>query len=167
MAAEGIDGYRFERDLIDHLAAVLREPTPWMPSVVGFEFDYGGGAADVLALGGELVAFEGKLTKWREALHQAYRTRCFAQRAYVVVPASTGVVALRSAYEFARRGVGLCAISKDHGLKLLIDCESGSPLQSWITARAIAELTGETGSDQCQRTQGSYKLRKRSAPRAA
>lgn len=161
------DGYQLEDDLIVDFAAALRSgEAPLGVAALGFEFDYVGGAADILALdsAGELIAFEGKLTKWRCALHQAYRTRSFVHRAFVVLPALTATVALRYARDFARRRVGLCSFSRTRGIQVMLDAERGFPLQPWITAFAVAELQGAEG---CQRTPGSYRLRGRSAGRAA
>lgn len=158
--------YRFEETLIAHFSACLHAgDSPWGTARVGFEFDYGGGLADVIAQDGTgaLLAFEGKLRRWRDALHQAYRTRCFASRAYVVLPESTALTAARYEEEFRRRRVGLCSISREGGIRLLIDSDSGTPLQSWIAARALTDL--EAGG--CRQMRSSRRSHARSAPHAA
>lgn len=153
--------YPFERHLVAHFAKCLRAgQTPWGQVAVSFEFDYHGGIVDVLALGpdGLVLAFEAKLAKWRDALHQAYRTRCFANRAYVVLPAVRAQTAMRYEQEFRRRGVGLCAVSLDGGVQVLLETESGLPLQPWVTTRAIDVLSKRRrGKDSCLAIRSSVK----------
>jgi hypothetical protein len=83
-----------------------------------------------------MIAFEAKLEKWRVALHQAYRNRCFAHRSYVVLPARAARAALRSSAEFTRRGVGLVVVTPD-GLRCLVDAPLGTPWQMWLCETAI------------------------------
>ena len=157
--------YPMEENLVAHFARCLkRGDTPWGSVRIGFEFDYVGGWVDVLALGdaGELVAFEAKLTRWRDALHQAYRTRCFAHRSYVVLPEHVARVAVRHEHDFARRRVGLCSMSRERGIELLLDCESGVPLQPWVAMRAVSELGSGAGKRRCRQTKSSKKSRRRS-----
>jgi len=154
---------------VEDFARWLREgATHWGDVRIGFEFDYHGGWTDVVALcgaGGEVLAFEAKLGKWREALHQAYRCLCFADRAYVVLPAGSARVAMRHAHEFRRRRVGLCSMSAVHGIEVLLDVEPGTPLQPWVAARARQALNGEMGATRgCQQTQTSCESRTPSAP---
>jgi hypothetical protein len=159
--------YLAERDLVDDFARWLRDgSTCWGEVRIGFEFDYHGGWTDVVALcgaGGELVAFEAKLAKWREALHQAYRCLCFAERAYVVLPTEAAQVAVRHVQEFRRRRVGLCSMSAGRGIEVLLDVEPGTPLQPWVAARARQALSSETEATRgCQPMQTSCESRKRS-----
>ena len=112
--------YRLERNLVAQFARCLRRgDTPWGPVQIAFEFDYVGGHADVLALcqADHLVAFEAKLARWRDALHQAYRTRCFANRSYVVLPGAAARHAVQFEREFIRRRVGLCAVSSERAYR--------------------------------------------------
>jgi hypothetical protein len=159
-------GYRLEENLVEHFATCLRtDVTPWGVSRVAFEFDYGGGSADVIALGGaQLVAFEAKLFRWRDALHQAYRTLAFAHRAYVIVPESTALIAARYEHEFCRRRVGLCSISEGNGIRVLLNSEAAAPLLPWVATRALAELDG---TQQCPQTPSSNTSRRRSVAHAA
>ena len=105
-----------ERALVDrllvHLEAVY---SPWGRLAVTSEFFYQRGKTDVIAVDdfGNVIAFEAKLTKWRDALQQAYRNTCFATRSYVVLPQETAWLAQRYAGEFARRNVGLCYVDKN------------------------------------------------------
>jgi hypothetical protein len=157
--------FRLERNLVAHFARCLRKgDTPWGRVKLAFEFDYVGGYTDVLALsqGGHLVAFEAKLARWRDALHQAYRTRCFAHRSYVVLPAAAAQIAVQYDGEFRRRRVGLCAVTPERGIELLLDTASASPLQSWVATRAITEMG--RGQARCRRTQSLTKSPRLSAP---
>jgi hypothetical protein len=171
MKTEMTTPYAFERELVADFARFLSfGAAPWGTLEVGFEFDYGGGSADVFAVapGREVLAFEAKLTRWRDALHQAYRTRCFARRSYVVLPERVALIALRYAHEFERRDVGLCSVRRDHGIQVLLDTEARTPLQPWVAERALAALesAGEVPAE-CPQTTSSKKSRSRSVPRAA
>ena len=152
-----------------HFARILRSGvSSWNAVRIGFEFDYEGGAADVYVLcdDGTLVAFEAKLERWRAALHQAYRTRCFAQRAYVVLPRRVAARAAAYEHEFVRRRVGLCTIDDSGAITVLIDCAVGAPLQPWINERAVAELSRGKGG-RCRQIQDSKASLARSVPLAA
>lgn len=122
--------------LVDEL---IGEVTPWGAVQVQREFDYSRGRTDVVivTIEGNVVAFEAKLSRWRIALHQAYKNRCFADASYIVLPKQAALRAGRFSDEFARRGVGLCYIDPDEGLVVL--CEGGisEPLQPWLRAIAI------------------------------
>jgi hypothetical protein len=136
--------YRLERNLVSDFARCLRKgDTPWGRVRITFEFDYVGGYTDVLALcaQGDVMAFEAKLARWRDALHQAYRTRCFAHRSYVVLPAKTARLAVQHEHEFRRRRVGLCAMSAERGVEVLLETDGAEPFQPWISMRALAELS--------------------------
>lgn len=138
-----------------HFARCLRKGnTPWGPVRLAFEFDYIGGYTDVVALDqeGELVAFEAKLVRWRDALHQAYRTLCFAHRAYVVLPTKAAHVAVQHEYEFRRRRVGLCSVSAAGGIEVLLDANAGVPLQPWVASRAHDALAGRGERTRCRQT---------------
>lgn len=141
-----------ERLLVEALALALRgDGSPWGAATLGFEVDYEGGRADLVALlpGNRLLAFEAKLRDWRRALHQAYRTRCFAEIAYVVLPAAVACRAALHAGEFSRRRVGLCTLEEGRGIRILLDATQSEPLQPWVRARAIDSISsfGEQADD--------------------
>lgn len=136
--------YRFEDDLVQDFVVFLsshRAQAEWEPTHVSREFDYSRGRTDLVALGGEgeVLAFEAKLERWRDALHQAHRNRCFAHRTYVVVPLAVGERALAYADEFRRRNVGLCAVSSSADVTVMIAPDSGEPWQPWLSDVAAAE----------------------------
>lgn len=117
-------------DLLEHLA---REGTRAYT-----EFDYTRGRTDIVALGecGELFAIEAKLTRWREALHQAYRNRCFAHRSYVALPPAAAAIAGQYVSEFSDRRVGLFSVSPT-SVTVILECEPEPPVQPWLTNVAL------------------------------
>lgn len=57
-----------------------------------------------------VTAYEAKLLKWRQALHQAEAYRQFADESYVVLPKDFAKQALRARAEFVAAGVGLVVV---------------------------------------------------------
>ena len=110
-------------------------------SHAGHEFNYGSGRVDIFVQSskGELIAFEAKLTRWREALHQAYRNCSFAHYSYVILPIKVAHIATRSSREFELRGVGLCAVG-DGPIRIEIPAERNEPLLPWLTHAAMTTL---------------------------
>lgn len=137
-----VSAYDSECDLVRDLVLFLggrRGSAEWRADGVACEFFYARGRTDVIALSdGKLLAFEAKLTRWREALHQAYRNRCFAHRSYVVVPAAVAERLLRHEGEFTRRKVGLCAVSSSREVTVLIESDACEPWQGWLADHAMA-----------------------------
>lgn len=101
------------------------------------EFGHSEGRADVIGVGadGAVYAFEAKLHRWKECLHQAYRNSFYAHYSYVILPARTASEALRRQHEFERRGVGLCAIGTEK-LQVVIEAQRKEPLKGWLTRAA-------------------------------
>lgn len=129
--------YRTEAALVSDLLDQLSRTG----AALRTEFDYTRGRSDVVALteGGELFAIEAKLTRWRDALHQAYRNRCFAHRSYVALPPTTAALAGQYTCEFVDRGVGILSVSPGR-IDLILDCEAAPPLQQWLTDVALRLL---------------------------
>lgn len=127
------------RAFLDHLC---NDRTPWSAQLpVTREFYYLRGRADVVALsdGGEVVAFEAKLAKWKVAMHQAYRNTCFAHRSYIVMPRDAARRAATRISEFKRRGVGICAVGEDN-VEILEEAQRSDPIQPWLSSQAAAEI---------------------------
>jgi len=124
--------------------AVAGGDTPFNPRFVAHEFDYREGRTDVIASDhyGDLFAFEMKLEKWRDALHQAYRNTSFAHFSYVVLPCKAADKAMQWRHEFVRRGVGLCSVN-DEGVKVEIEAKRLKPLRPWLTQSAINFIADE------------------------
>lgn len=130
----------YERALTDDLVRRLSSyPTPWDVVQVAREFAYQQGRTDVVALtaDGQVVAFEAKLTRWRDALHQAYRNKCFAHRSYVLLPMPVASQAHGHVAEFERREVGICTIS-DGDIVVLHDCPRSEPVLPRVSSLAIS-----------------------------
>ena len=129
----------------DFVFALDAAETPWGASfATETEFDYARGRADVVGVssGGEVIAFEAKLVRWRDALHQAYRNTCFAHRSYVLVPECIARRAASRIGEFERRGVGLCSIGAE-GLTVVHDAPRREPIQPWLSEAAVAHVVGD------------------------
>ncbi len=134
-----------ERDLVDRFAhALASESTPWGPVRFTREFDYQRGRTDVVALdaSGDVIAIEAKLTRWRDALQQAYRNRCFAHTSYVLLPKSVALRAIRWEIDFRARGVGVCYFDGDE-LAIVLDAARAEPLQPWLCQVAEDWVIGE------------------------
>ncbi|WP_310570959.1 hypothetical protein [Gemmatimonas sp.] len=134
-----------ERDLVDKFAYVLAsDSSPWGPVRFTREFDYRRGRTDVVALddSGEVIAVEAKLTRWRDALQQAYRNRCFAHSSYVLLPKPVALRAIRYAIDFEARGVGVCYFEGDE-LSIVLHAVRAEPLQPWLCQVAEEWITGE------------------------
>lgn len=104
----------------------------------GSEFDYARGRTDIIAadINGNVIAFEAKLTRWRTALHQAYRNTCFSDRSYVVLPMKVARRAALFEHDFAVRGVGLYGVGPDE-LVVFLPAPKKSPTQPWLNGRAL------------------------------
>ena len=112
---------------------------------LGDEFYFVTGRADLLAIdtNGDLFAFEGKLTRWRTALHQAYRNLSFANYSYVVLPEKSAEQAARYSRDFESRGIGLCSVGTD-GMHCLIPARpEAEPLFPWLQEKAFLFLEKE------------------------
>jgi len=106
------------------------------------EFDYASGRADLIGLGSNdfIHAFEAKLHRWRDALHQARRNTCFAHYCYVALPRRTAELALKSRGEFRRHGVGLVIVGAQHAT-IAIRPRRQAPLLPWLTKVALARIS--------------------------
>ena len=137
--------YTSEARLADDFSAVLSaKQGPFSHRSSASEFYYGEGKTDFVALddAGEITAFELKLSRWRDALHQAYRNSSFAHYSYVVMPAVSAKRAARQPREFARRGVGLVAVD-DGCMKLCIYAKRMELLRPWLTSEVISFISAE------------------------
>lgn len=128
-----------EADLvIDFCRNLTGQHDPWRTKNFATEFQYSRGRTDIVMTdgNGRIIAVEAKLSKWRDALNQAYRNGCFAHKSYVLLPARAAKRAERFMPEFERRSVGLCSVTKD-GIVVLIDSAESLPIQPNLTQRAV------------------------------
>jgi len=131
--------YKLERDLVEDFLEILPASlfSKKGQAIYQTEFDYSRGRTDIILLDGnnKLFAFEAKLKKWRDALHQAYRNTSFAQYSYILVPEQVAEVAVKYAVEFSRRSVGICFVSGSE-IKILHRAHQNTPLQEYLYKRA-------------------------------
>jgi hypothetical protein len=136
--------YTSEKALVNKAMRLLRSGDgPWCKLQLGREFNYLRGRPDIIALAKkkELIAFEAKLKRWRNALNQAYRNTCFAHRSFVILPQETAELASKHRHEFERRAIGLCSVSADR-IEILIPAPFNNPLQPQLSIKATVSLTG-------------------------
>ena len=138
----GIWKYRSEDFLVEDFCSVLEsETSPWGTLEFIREFPYGRGRTDVVAVDheGHVIAFEMKLERWMDAMHQAYRNTCFAHFSYVVLPESTVKRAQRCMWEFTRRCVGICFV-KDSLVVVSLPAVWQNPVQPWLSRTAASKV---------------------------
>lgn len=130
--------YRFESNLVEEFLCATQNTVAWNQMKTSTEFNYQRGRTDIIAIDqdGVLIAVEAKLKKWRDALHQAYRNTCFANRSYVLLPEKTALVASKYIAEFKRRKVGLCYLL-DGKIVILFEPPMVDPIQPWLSKFAI------------------------------
>ncbi|MCU7925655.1 MAG: hypothetical protein KZQ97_04340 [Candidatus Thiodiazotropha sp. (ex Dulcina madagascariensis)] len=131
-----------ERELVDvFLENIHSGVSPWGTASTAIEFDYQSGITDVIAIGSDarLVAFEAKLTRWKVAVHQAFKNTCFAEESYVVLPKSIALRAYTQQGEFLKRRVGLCYV-EDSNIVILLAAPRVSPLNLWLNAQATNHI---------------------------
>ena len=83
--------YSSEQELVDHfISSIDHQLSPWGIAGVNTEFNYARGKTDIVIIdrNGAVIAIEAKLDKWKYAIHQAYRNRCFANQSYVLLPSN-------------------------------------------------------------------------------
>ena len=137
--------YRFESNLVDEFLSISRTNAAWNQMRTYTEFDYQRGRTDIIGIdpNGVLIAIEAKLEKWRDALHQAYRNTCFAQRSYVLLPEKIALIAARYLAEFERRRVGLFYLS-DGEIVVAYEPPMVEPIQPWLSKVAIDAINANT-----------------------
>lgn len=135
-------GFSSERELVDtFLTTIHSGVSPWGAASTAIEFDYHSGRTDVIAMGPDnrLVAFEAKLTRWKVAVHQAFKNTCFAEESYVILPKKIALRAYAQQGEFSKRRVGLCYV-EDADIVILIPAPRVSPLNLWLNAQAANHI---------------------------
>ena len=135
--------YTLEQNLVeDFVRCIPSSPfSEFGAFTLSREFEYQRGRTDIILLTyeNEVIAFEAKLRKWREALYQAYRNTCFAQYSYVVLNEGTAKNAIKHYDEFVERNIGICYIH-DNEIKIIQKANRIKPLQYWLYDRARIEL---------------------------
>jgi hypothetical protein len=136
---------RFESGFVRRLIASLGSGVDrWERKSHVTEFDFAVGRTDVIVLSecGQILAFEAKLTRWRDALYQAHRNRSFAHASFVAVPPATAARASLHHAAFTKHGVGLCTI--DSGvIRILIPAKVETPILQWLCDKALTRLVAK------------------------
>lgn len=129
--------YTKEQDLVDNFIGTVECDSPWGEILIGTEFPYSRGRADIVILSGNesIIAIEAKLTHWRRALQQAYRNSCFADENYVLLPKTVAINAFRHEQEFDKRGVGICSYHENK-IEIVKVASKVKPLQPWLNIKA-------------------------------
>lgn len=136
--------YYSEKNLVEHFIDSLTMPDcPWGKVNFAEEFFYQRGRTDIVAITIDniIIAIEAKLTRWRDALHQAYRNTCFAHESYILLPEDVVPQALNSTAEFVKRGVGICYLS-DNRINIAHKPIRQEPIQQSLASKAINYVTG-------------------------
>lgn len=136
--------YSSEQELVDQFVIrVDQNLSPWKISEFNTEFDYSRGRTDIVLvdISGNVIAIEAKLDKWKYAIQQAYRNRCFANLSYVLLPHDVAMHACAYTRELDMRGVGVCSIEGD-AITILYEAPADEPLQPWLNEKAIEYAKG-------------------------
>lgn len=140
-----------EQDLVADFVASLEDAgNPWGDVTFTREFFYHRGRADVIAVSedGSVIAFEAKLSRWREAINQAYRNTCFAHQSYVLLPRPIALRASLFSDEFRTRRVGLCYVEAGQ-ITIVHEAPLQVPIQPWLSDQAITTIMAESANECC------------------
>lgn len=132
--------YRTEAALVRAFVLSLHSGAePWNVQATAREFGHLNGRTDVVAVSqtGQVVAFEAKLDRWKDAMHQAYRNTSYSHLSYVVLPEAVAARAAAALPEFKRRSVGICTV-RGGEVVVLHHPAQVEPLQPWMSERATA-----------------------------
>ena len=131
--------YTSEQELVDRFVlSIDQNLSPWDVIDINTEFNYARGRTDIVFMNsdGTLIAVEAKLEKWKYAIHQAYRNRCYANQSYVLLPHDVAIQVCTYRHELDLRGVGVCSIEEDT-ISILYEAPIDIPLQPWLYDEAI------------------------------
>lgn len=136
--------YSNEQELVDRFVlSIDQNLSPWDVIEINTEFNYARGRTDIVFVNSEgiLIAVEAKLEKWKYAIHQAYRNRCYANQSYVLLPLDVAIQVCKYSHELDLRGVGVCSIEEDI-ISILYEAPIDTPLQPWLYDEALKFIAG-------------------------
>ena len=84
-----------------------------------------------------IVSYEGKLTNWRRALHQAFGYRSFSHCVWVVMPTSGAEHAKKLKSVFCTNGIGLIAVEGDGSTRIVIRSRKLRPASRRLYVMAV------------------------------
>lgn len=93
----------------------------------------------------QLLVFEAKLDKWKEAITQAERHLWFTGSSYIVLPADKKGVFNNAACECTKRGIGLLSFSDKGSIDCIVqptDMQIYNTYFSWLINEQIFEKCG-------------------------
>ena len=85
----------------------------------------------------EIVAYEGKLTNWRRALHQATGYRSFSHSVRVVIPHAGAEHARKLTALFRANGIGLISVNPEGRMRTLIRSKKRRPASRKLYLMAV------------------------------
>ena len=88
----------------------------------------------------DIVAYEGKLSNWRRALHQAIGYRSFSRSVWIVMPESAAYRAKKLASIFHINGIGLIAIGGDGSAHIEITSRRRRPASRRLYLMAVGAI---------------------------
>lgn len=131
--------YAKEDELVTAFLALLEDNDhPWGEIHVSTEFNYQSGKTDVVACtqNGEVIAFEAKLSKWKEAIHQAYRSTSYADYSYVLLPLDVAEKVAIYSSELSKRNIGVVSIVSDE-IKVIYDAPKVDPIHKRLKSKVF------------------------------
>ena len=84
-----------------------------------------------------IVTYEGKLTNWRRAFHQALGYRSFSHSVWIVMPTSGAEQAKKLEHAFRANGIGLVAYERDGGTRTVIRSKKLRPASRRLYLMAV------------------------------
>ncbi len=88
----------------------------------------------------DIVAYEGKLSNWRRALHQAIGYRSFSRSVWIVMPTSGAQHAKKLAAVFQINGIGLIAVENDGRAHIEIRSRKRRPASRRLYLMAVGAI---------------------------
>ncbi len=87
-----------------------------------------------------IIAYEGKLSNWRRALHQATSYRSFSHSVRVVIPDSGATHAKTLTTLFRATGIGLISVNKDGRTRIAIRSRKRRPASRRLYLMAVGVI---------------------------
>ncbi len=88
----------------------------------------------------DIVAYEGKLSNWRRALHQAIGYRSFSHSVKVVIPAAGAQHAKKLVTLFRANGIGLISVADDGSTRIEIKSRKRRPASRRLYLMAVGVI---------------------------
>jgi hypothetical protein len=136
--------FRYESEFVEEFIAMMLEHSPFALKQFAKEFNYMSGRIDCIACDNlqHLYSFEAKLTKWKDAVHQAFRNTSLSHYSYVILPCQIARSVTRFEVCFAEKRVGLATIEAGK-IIILIQAPYNDPIRPWLTDSAFSYLETE------------------------